>query len=73
MSDCYAKSVLAFRNSHPELASELSNFDSLEGVLNWVRGRGGSIADIEVVPQDEFCHDVIVETSPGVFLAFETT
>lgn len=73
MEDGFAKSVAALRGRYPELARELSAFDSLEGILGWVRSRGGNIADIEVIPQDEYSHDVVVEASPGLFLAFEAT
>ncbi|HUS33502.1 MAG TPA: hypothetical protein VMZ53_33600 [Kofleriaceae bacterium] len=48
----------------------LDRLRTLEDVLAWCRAHGGNIVD--VIVQDEFTHDVIVE-EPGGFLVFDTT
>jgi hypothetical protein len=48
----------------------LDRLRTLEDVLGWCRATGGNIVD--VVVQDEFTHDVIVEEPQG-FLVFDTT
>lgn len=73
MSDSFARSVMAIEDEYPDLAADLARFDSLEDVLNWVRRRGGNIAEIQVIPQDEFTHDIVVDVSSDQFLAFEAT
>ena len=48
----------------------LDRLKTLEDVLAWCRATGANI--IDVVVQDEFTHDVIVEEPRG-FLVFDTT
>lgn len=48
----------------------LDRLKTLEDVLAWCRANRANVVD--VVVQDEFTHDVIVE-EPGGFLVFDTT
>jgi hypothetical protein len=48
----------------------LDRLKTLEDVLAWCRANGGNV--IDVVVQDEFTHDVIVQEPTG-FLVFDTT
>ena len=47
-------------DSHPQLGVQLSSIRTLEHVLNWMSQRGVSLASMDMVTQDEYCHDVIV-------------
>jgi hypothetical protein len=48
----------------------LDRLKTLEDVLSWCRANGATVVD--VVVQDEFTHDVIVQEPTG-FLVFDTT
>lgn len=43
---------------------------TLEDVLRWAHARGGRVLD--VIVQDEFTHDVVVEVD-GTYQVFDTT
>ncbi len=58
----------------PALARELAPFHTLENVLQWMKRRGLSLGTIDVVNQDEYCHDVIIPLdSAGRHLVFGCT
>jgi hypothetical protein len=52
------------------MSSSLDRLQTLEDVLAWCRAHRGNIVD--VVVQDEFTHDVVVEQPHG-FLVFDST
>ena len=52
------------------MSASLERLKTLEDVLIWCRAVGGNI--IDVIVQDEFTHDVIVQ-EPARFLVFDTT
>jgi hypothetical protein len=46
---------------------------TLADVLAWVRTRGPRAKVAEIVTQDEYTHDVVVESPGRPYLAFDTT
>ena len=52
------------------MSAGLDRLKTLEDVLVWCRANRANIVD--VVVQDEFTHDVIVQEAAG-FLVFDTT
>jgi len=48
------------KETDPQLAGELSSFTTLEHVLNWMKGRRLDLASLDMVTQDEYCHDPLV-------------
>ena len=55
------------------LAAELRTQRTLGGVLAWGRAQAPPRTVGEVVTQDEFTHDVLVELEPPLWLAFDVT
>ena len=53
-----------------QLLAVASRFRSLEEVTRWTFGGGRAL--VEVITQDEYTHDVVVQAAP-VFLVFDTT
>lgn len=59
------ESLRLLAEQDPELSQAIGPFTSLEEVLRWCATVGASVADIEVVPQDEFSHDVVLALDGG--------
>jgi hypothetical protein len=61
-----------FSERNPELAAELFGIRTLERLLDWMRGRGVNFASLDMITQDEFCHDLLVPHGQ-TWLAFGMT
>ena len=55
------------------LASELRALPTLADVLAWGRAQSPPRTVTEIVTQDEFTHDVVVELEPRLALTFDVT
>ncbi|MCI0639167.1 MAG: hypothetical protein L0Y72_14310 [Gemmataceae bacterium] len=49
----------------PALAAEIGSFLGLDAVLAWMQARGFPPGSVDIVAQDEFEHDFLVELEPG--------
>ena len=47
------------RADHPTL-DEIAAFRTLEHILDWMKQKGHSFANLDMVTQDEFCHDLLM-------------
>jgi hypothetical protein len=56
----YADHVEALKLQDENLAQEVSHFNTLENVLAWMRQRGLPLEQMDVVTQDEYCHDILI-------------
>ena len=56
-----------------DLLTEVSSFRTLEQAMVWAFARTPPAQLLNVVTQDEFTHDVVIQVSPEVFLVFDTT
>lgn len=56
-----------------EILKEVEELRSLEQVMNWAFARKPPAKLVDVVTQDEFTHDVVLQVDEGVFLNFDTT
>jgi hypothetical protein len=56
-----------------DVLSEVGSFRTLEQALQWAFSRKPPAQLLNVVTQDEFTHDVVVQVLPDVFLVFDTT
>ncbi|MCA9801738.1 MAG: hypothetical protein KC777_07110 [Cyanobacteria bacterium HKST-UBA02] len=67
----YKMDIEALRTEHPDLAEFFSGVNTLEKVFEWVRHNPDKAGEIELIPQDEFSHDMIVELTdrPGWLVA----
>ncbi len=55
------------------LVLELRGLHTLEEVVRWGLRQPVARMVLEVVVQDEFCHDVVMEWEGGLHLVFDTT
>lgn len=55
------------------LARELAPLATLEEVLRWGFASSPPREVVEIVVQDEFCHDVVMSGASGSYLVFDTT
>jgi hypothetical protein len=70
----YADYVDQLRGSDPALADALVGFHGIEQVLAWMQQQGLSRAAVDIIGQDEFEYDFLIEVEPGgSWLAFGVT
>jgi hypothetical protein len=70
----YPDYVEALRASEPDLAEELGRFTSITGVLDWMRRRDLCSTTVDIVGQDEFHYDFLIQLEPaGRWLSFGVT
>ncbi len=55
------------------LAHEIEGLVTLEEVIRWGLALPEERSILEVIVQDEYCHDVVMEWEPGFYLVFDTT
>lgn len=60
----YADYVAALGEVEPALASELAGLRSLQSVFAWMTRRRLALGTVDVVTQDEYCHDFLVPLGP---------
>lgn len=56
------------------LAEQLRSIRSLELLIEWLPTQRISLAELELINQDEYCHDLVVRDGPhGRWLVFGLT
>jgi hypothetical protein len=55
------------------LEAEIAPLASLHDVLRWGFSSSPARLVVEVIVQDEYCHDVILNGPDALFLVFDTT
>ena len=61
------------RKLYDRLASQLRAQRTLGDVLSWGRGQSPPRSVTEIITQDEYTHDVVVELEAPYYLVFDTT
>ncbi len=61
----YAGHADALRAADPALADEVAGFTGVSRVLAWMQRRGLARARVDMVGQDEFHYDFLIELEPG--------
>jgi hypothetical protein len=70
----YAAHVARLRARAPELADAVAGFWGVEEVLQWMQRFQRGKATVDIVGQDEFSYDFLVQLEPGGrWLAFGVT
>jgi hypothetical protein len=70
----YLDHVTALGAHRPDPAAEVAGFHGIEQVLDWMKRRGLCHTAIDIVQQDEFEYDFLLELRPGgEWLAFGVT
>jgi hypothetical protein len=70
----YPDHVQSLRAVEPRLADEIANFRGMGEVLDWLKERGLIPGKIDIITQDEFESDFLVQLEPGGrWLAFGVT
>jgi hypothetical protein len=60
------------RTRRADLASQLEGIRTLEHVLDWMKRDRHSLASLEMITQDEYCHDLLLPVGPD-WLVFGMT
>ena len=68
----YAQDVTDVRASRPDLADRIVGFRTLEHVLDWLKSEGHPLGSLDLVTQDEYCHDLLLPVGPD-WLVFGMT
>jgi hypothetical protein len=68
----YADDIARLRASRPDLADRVAGFRTLEHVLDWLKAEGHPLGALDLVTQDEYCHDLLVPVGPD-WLVFGMT
>ena len=55
------------------LVHEIKVLETLEEVLHWGLAQEVPRIVLDVIVQDEYCHDVVMEWEGGLHLVFDTT
>ena len=67
----YKDHVARLRVHDPKLADQLAPFTNLRHVLDWMKGRGLALNDVDVIARDEFSHDFLFRADDaGRYLSF---
>jgi hypothetical protein len=61
----YEGDVVALRAACPELGEELAGFCGIAAVLDWMQRRRLSQAPVDIIGQDEFHYDFLLQFEPG--------
>jgi hypothetical protein len=68
----HALGVVEVGARRPELTAQLAGVRTLEHVLDWMKREGHSYATLDMITQDEFCHDLLLPVDPD-WLVFSMT
>jgi hypothetical protein len=69
----YADHLRKLENVDAPLARALAGFTSMEHVLNWLAHQAAPLDGVDVLAQDEYCHDLILPLPDGRWLSFGMT
>ncbi len=60
----YSDCLPSLRSTHAWLAQQIERFVTLEHVLDWMKREGHSLTTLDMVTQDEYCHDLLMPIGP---------
>ena len=61
----YPDHVERLREEEPSLADESGRFTGITGVLDWMERRELSRSMVDIIGQDEFHYDFLINLEPG--------
>jgi hypothetical protein len=61
----YADYIRILRQGHLRLAEDVAAFHGINDVLEWMKHRSMERNPIDMIAQDEFEYDFIVQVAPG--------
>jgi hypothetical protein len=61
----YAADVEQLGAQAPDLAAELGRFTGISSVLDWMKRSGLTRAAVDIVGQDEFHYDFLIQAEAG--------
>jgi hypothetical protein len=56
----YHRDLSELRPAYPALADQIADFRTLEHILDWMKLEGQDLAALDMVTQDEYCHDLLM-------------
>lgn len=61
----YSDCLSAMSETHSALADRIGKFTSLEHVLDWLKAEDYLLRQLDMITQDEFCHDLLIPLPGG--------
>ena len=61
----YADCIPIVRATHPALAARIEKFVTLEHILNWLTADDYPLKSLDMITQDEYCHDLLFPLPGG--------
>ncbi len=61
----YTDHVARLRQTDATLATDVASFTGISSVLGWMQGRGLAQARVDIIGQDEFHYDFLIEMEAG--------
>jgi hypothetical protein len=56
----YSDCISELRRLRPALADRIARFTNLEHILNWLSADNYPLGSLDMITQDEFCHDLLL-------------
>lgn len=56
----YSDCISELRITRPELADQIARFTNLEHILNWLAADNYPLGRLDMITQDEYCHDLLL-------------
>jgi hypothetical protein len=56
----YCDFICELQNTRPELANRIACFTNLEHILNWLTADNYPLVSLDMITQDEYCHDLLL-------------
>jgi hypothetical protein len=69
----YADQLAALTASDPALGGQVAGLRNLEAILRWAPAAGVSLADMDLVQQDEYSYDMFLRLPDSRWLVFGVT
>lgn len=57
----YPECISVLQIAHPALADRIACFTNLEHILNWLTAENYPLGSLDMITQDEFCHDLLIQ------------
>ena len=69
----YPEQLSAVTAADPSLGEQLARLPNLNAILKWAAATGIPLADMELIQQDEYCHDAMLPLPDGRWVVFGVT
>ena len=69
----YSDYLPTLEKVRPELVRQIRGFVTLEHVLDWLKRENLPLQSLDMITQDEYCHDLLIPLPDSAWLVFSMT